>query len=71
MDTGKTFFDKWASAGCAVNGCDHAHHGQQMFIHAACHPMAQIEASYKPGTGYLVLACRQCKKEIVRAKLAN
>jgi len=56
-------------AGCSAPECDHEDHGK-LYFHATCHPDGEIEVSYAVGTSYLLIACRECKTEVVRIRVA-
>jgi len=54
--------DRLVLNGCSTPGCTQKH---GMYLHAACHPKAALEVSYKAGSGVLHVACRKCHKGIV------
>jgi len=57
--------------GCGSPGCDHQSHMNPMFLHAACHLDGEIEASFRFGDDYLLIACRECHEEVVRIYITS
>ena len=56
---------------CGIPECKSSH-GGQMFLHSQCHIKAGTEVSYDPSDGgELLIACAECKKEIVRIQVAS
>ena len=62
---GKSVLD---AAGCDTPNCAHDH--SILYLHGLCHPESNREVFYEKASGQLVVACHECKKEIVRVEVA-
>lgn len=66
MPLTKRELDEMATGGCQSPGCNHEDHDHGIIFHGRCHEGGDIEASYKVGSGILVIACRVCQKVIAK-----
>jgi hypothetical protein len=60
--------DELTVRGCQIPDCTNHHH--EMFLHASCHPVAQLEVSYHMG-GILILSCGECHAVVSRIAVAE
>lgn len=60
-----------AAKGCNEPGCDHEDHEHNLplFLHGFCHKAAGLAVSFKYGDNYLVIACAECSKEVLRVQI--
>ncbi len=58
------------AVGCGSPGCDHKDHQDgAIFLHAACHMGAGVEAEYK--NGEVTIRCNECKGHVTTIAVAN
>lgn len=62
--------EKMIGQGCQAPGCDHKH-DPTLFLHSRCHPEGEVEVSYTKDDGFVLVACRECGKEIAKVKVAK
>jgi len=55
---------KWAAeSGCSAPGCTEKH--GPIYLHAQCHPRADVEVSVDAGAGKMYITCAICEQQIV------
>lgn len=57
-------------AQCGVPGCDHKHHDNVLYLHAACHPRSKLNVAYM-GDGRLRLECGHCGLGVMEVLVAE
>jgi len=56
---------------CSTPGCNCGAHDGEMFIHAKCHPSADMEVCYHFTTGQMDIICADCKKLVVSVAVSG
>jgi hypothetical protein len=48
--------------GCSRPGCTHDHHGEEVWLHAECHPRSGVCVAYKEGA--IFMHCKECGRPL-------
>jgi hypothetical protein len=69
QEHGLQFAEDLDGVQCNVEGCDHASHDGEIFLHSRCHPQAPTWSSYRAGV--MTVSCAVCGRHICAVAVAT